>query len=156
MPLLAPATAALLIRHLRCYAAAGRSPLIRPGLLRRRGFTVGLATVMAGNLSVAEFFVIYPYWLQRTAGLTAFEAGVCFLPLSAGFLTAASLSDRFTARLGTRTIALGAALLSLGYLLLAAASSGSVSGARLAVQAAVLLVVGFGIGTLLTPRGYPP
>jgi MFS family permease len=137
--------------HLREVARRGGSPLIAPAVFRRRAFSVGLAVVIVFHLAVADFFVLYPYWLQRGRGLSALAAGLCFLPLSAGFLAASTAVKRTTARVGHQTLALGALALCAGYLLFALTVMRIGVGGPVAWLTPSLLVCGFGMGMVLGP-----
>jgi EmrB/QacA subfamily drug resistance transporter len=150
-PAAALVLALLLASHLRGVERSGGVPLIAPAVFRRRAFSVGLAIVIVFHLAVADFFVLYPYWLQQARGLSALAAGLCFLPLSAGFLAASAHAPRFVARLRHQTLAVGALLLGAGYLLFALTVARIGLAGSVAWLTPSLLVCGFGMGTVLGP-----
>ena len=106
--------------HQRKLAARGGSPLINLTLFRERAFTAGVVINLAYQLMMASFFLVLALFLQDGLGLSALQSGLIFLPLGLGYFAASVQSGKLAARLGPQVLALGALIVSAGYLLLAA------------------------------------
>ncbi|WP_261954512.1 MFS transporter [Streptomyces nigrescens] len=134
----------------RRVAARGRSPLVRPGLLRERAFAVGMVLVLLAYSGINSFFLVLSLTVQDGLGLDALGAGLFYLPFAAGFFTGSLVAGRL-ARYGKRLLRTGALVLGLGH----AVALGVVvlAGDTLTARslALPLLVVGLGNGVLVTP-----
>ncbi|WP_067473584.1 MFS transporter [Actinomadura hibisca] len=124
------------------------SPLVDLTLFRERGFTVGLLIQLAFTMGMAAYFLIFALYVQGGVGLDALGAGLIFMPMGAGYLTASLLAPRFVARLGRQAIALGGLLRAVGLASLLALVA---SGAALGWLVPALVVDGFGMGLALAP-----
>ena len=133
--------------HQRRRAASGRSPLVDPGLFASRGFSVGSMAALAFGLVPASFFFVLALFLQDGLGLSPLLSGEVFAAVGAGYFAAMMLATGLARRLGRQVLALGAAVVAAGALLLAAADGGT-SWAPLLPG---LAVTGFGIGLVLVP-----
>ncbi|HXJ24410.1 MAG TPA: MFS transporter [Streptosporangiaceae bacterium] len=133
--------------HQRRRAASGRSPLVDPGLFASRGFSVGSLAALAFGLVPASFFFVLALFLQDGLGLSPLLSGEVFAAVGAGYFAAMMLATGLARRLGRQVLALGAAVVAAGALLLAAADGGT-SWAPLLPG---LAVTGFGIGLVLVP-----
>jgi EmrB/QacA subfamily drug resistance transporter len=128
--------------------ARGGAPLLDPALLRDRGFTAGLLTQLVFWCGQASFFLVFALYLQQGRGLDALDAGLVFTILAAAYLVASVRAAELTARLGRRAPALGALTLATGHALLAASIAAS---GALAVLTPALLLIGAGMGLVITP-----
>jgi EmrB/QacA subfamily drug resistance transporter len=143
--------------HQRRRAASGRSPLVDPGLFASRGFSVGSLAALAFGLVPASFFFVLALFLQDGLGLSPLLSGEVFAAVGAGYFAAMMLATGLARRLGRQVLALGAAVVAAGALLLAAADGGTswapLSGAPLSWMPLLpgLAVTGFGIGLVLVP-----
>ena len=148
--------------HQRRRAASGRSPLVDPGLFASRGFSVGSLAALAFGLVPASFFFVLALFLQDGLGLSPLLSGEVFAAVGAGYFAAMMLATGLARRLGRQVLALGAAVVAAGALLLAAADGGSswapLSWAPLSWMPLSwmpllpgLAVTGFGIGLVLVP-----
>jgi EmrB/QacA subfamily drug resistance transporter len=133
--------------HQRRRAAAGRSPLVDPALFRSRSFSAGSLAALAFGLVPASFFFVLALFLQDGLGLSALLSGEVFAAVGVGYFAAMMLATGLARRLGRQVLALGAALVAAGALLLAVADGGG-SWAPLLPG---LAVTGFGIGLVLVP-----
>jgi MFS family permease len=133
--------------HQRRRAASGRSPLVDPGLFASRRFSVGSLAALAFGLVPASFFFVLALFLQDGLGLSPLLSGEVFAAVGAGYFAAMMLATGLARRLGRQVLALGAAVVAAGALLLAAADGGT-SWAPLLPG---LAVTGFGIGLVLVP-----
>ncbi|RLU87523.1 MFS transporter [Streptomyces griseocarneus] len=111
--------AALLLTAFTAWELRARAPVLPPALFRDRGFTLpnlaGMVTFF-GMFGVLLFLSVH---LQSFDGLSAYETGLRFLPLTAATALAAPLAGWVTGRYGARLpLAAGCAVSALGMLLL--------------------------------------
>jgi MFS family permease len=151
----APATLGVLAAGLVSLAAFGlvearvANPLVDLALLRNRAFAWlgGVGSISNGNWCIVIFCATL--YLQRVRGLSVFEAGVLFLPLSGG----AAIAGPISARLARHAAA--SRLMALGML----AASGAVAMMTLSsawsiwIPAFALTGVGLGLAYATTSAG---
>jgi EmrB/QacA subfamily drug resistance transporter len=137
--------------HQRRRRAAGRAPLVEPGLFRSRAFTAGLlvGVVFFGAMTALVFAL--GLHLQLGLGFGPLEAGLAQAPWAVGVVAGAVVSGTWLGRHGRPVLQLGAAVMAagLGLVLLAAVTTGgALSWGALAPG---LAVCGIGTGLLTTP-----
>jgi predicted MFS family arabinose efflux permease len=139
---------AVFARHQRRSAT---DPVVSPALLREPGFAAGLLTQLVFNLGQGSFFLVLAVHLQRDHGLDALGSGLLFTSIGAGYLVSSTTAHRVAARLGRRTIALGALAMAagLGLIGLAAAEVGTAGSAWWLAPG--LFVDGLGMGLVIAP-----
>ncbi|WP_338697595.1 MFS transporter [Streptomyces sp. Q6] len=144
---------ALLVAGAGFFAAFGRRqrvaphPLIRPSLLRNRGFTAGLLLGVVFFAAVAGLLYVVSLFLQDGLRRSPSEAALALVPLSAGIVVASIACYRLIGRFGRRLVLAGLCVTLLGTLCLLAlvADSGvDVGGWPLG---GCLFVIGVGMGT---------
>jgi len=144
------ATAVVLLgafaRYQQRLAARNGSPLINLALFRERAFSAGVVTNVVYQMMMASFFLVLALYLQDGRGLSALESGLIFLPLGLGYFAASAASVKLAQRLGRQVLALGALIVSAGYLLLAATASDSTGW-----LIPGLVVAGIGMGFAIAP-----
>jgi EmrB/QacA subfamily drug resistance transporter len=93
-------------------------PLVRLSIFRVR--TVRAANVVMFLVAAGLFAMFYfnTLYLQRVLGYTALEAGLAFLPFTAGIIIGAGLSQTLVPKLGARTVPLIGMPLAIAGLLL--------------------------------------
>ncbi|MFI9718493.1 MFS transporter [Streptomyces sp. NPDC052396] len=130
--------------------ARGGTPLIRPGLLRRRSFVVGMALVLLAYFGINSFFLVLSLTEQDGLGLDTMGAGLIYIPFAVAFFTGSLAAGRLT-RHGARILQAGALLAALGYALAIAVSVHQ--GPSLAAWdlAPSFVLIGAGNGLLVTP-----
>ena len=131
--------------HQRRLTANG-SPLVNLALFRERAFSAGVVTNLAYQMMMASFFLVLALFLQDGLGLSALQSGLIFLPLGLGYFAASMQSGKIAARLGPQVLAIGALIVSAGYLLLAAMLH---DGAGWLIPG--LVVSGVGMGLVIAP-----
>ncbi|MCF2130053.1 MFS transporter [Strepomyces sp. STD 3.1] len=135
-------------------ARSGGAPLVRPSLLRKRGFSLGLAVVVffySGNYGL---FLLLAYVFQDGLHLSPLGSGIAFLPLGVGFAGASMVGRRLVARYGKAVLVAGAGAMAVGYLvLIVTLLPGPAPDAPLAAlaMAPALLVAGAGGGLVAAP-----
>lgn len=126
-----------------------KAPLVRLGIFRVRslaGANLSMLAVMGGMFAVFYFASLY---VQQTLGFTPVQAGLAFLPLTAGIILFSVIAERSIARLGVRTIGLaGMAVAAVGLLLL---SRVTVDGTYVSDLLPGLLVMSAGLGLTFVP-----
>jgi len=105
---------ALTVLWERQLSRRGGQPLVDLELFRDRAFSAGLVVNFGLTFFFGSFMFILTLLLQAGLGQQPFHAGVENLPLAVTFTVMSILGPRFAARLGARSITLGAALAALG------------------------------------------
>jgi Na+/melibiose symporter-like transporter len=147
----APAILLAFAAQQRRLARDGGAPLLDPALFGERAFTAGLLTQLVFWCGQASFFLVLALYLQLGRGLDALSAGLVFTILAAAYLLASMKAPQLTQRLGRRLPALGALVLATGHALLAASVAGVGTTGPVGVLAPALLLVGTGMGLVITP-----
>jgi MFS family permease len=132
-------------------AAAGKEPLVRPGMLRNRQLNGGLLMFFFQYLVQAGVFFVVPLYLSVCLGLSALDTGVRLLPLSITLLAAAigiprflpGISPRLVVRTGLFSLLAGTVVL-LG---------GLDADAGPEIVLVPMLLIGLGIGALASQLG---
>jgi MFS family permease len=135
--------------YIRRREQAGKEPLLSTGLFKNRTSNLGLVTQNMQWLVLMGTSFVVAVFLQTVRGYNAIETGVIFTAATLGVLVSSLGAARFARRrtqktlmtAGFATTVAGIALL----LILVEASS------RVVAFAPGLLVIGLGIGTMLTP-----
>jgi EmrB/QacA subfamily drug resistance transporter len=131
----------------RRLARRNGEPLLDLPLFRDRTFSAGLAVNFALVFFFGSFMFVLTLLLQAGLGQSPLHAGIEALPLAVAFTVMSILSPRFSARLGSRAITLGASITTLGTIALAV--TGARYGAHLTgwdlAPATVLIGLGQGI-----------
>jgi len=126
-----------------------RNPLIRLNILRTRSLAVAdlvMLVVAAGMFGMFYFASLY---VQGVLNFSPLQAGLAFLPVTAGIITGAGLSQRFIPALGVRATAMGGmTLAAIGLLLL---SRIPVHGSYLADLLPGLMLMATGMGLTFVP-----
>ncbi|QKW18420.1 MFS transporter [Kitasatospora sp. NA04385] len=99
---------ALFALQQRRAAAAGREPLVAPGLLRKPAFTVGLGGIALFFGGLVGTQLVLTLFLQIGRHFTAGEAGLGNLPLAVGTAIGGAVSGAFLAdRIGRKVLQIG-------------------------------------------------
>ncbi len=140
--------AVVTLRYERRLGALGRQPLLDLSLLRVRSYRSGLVAGAAFMAYFASFMFTLTLLLQDRLGYSALQAGLVFAPMGVLFGTTSLLGFRLIRRYGSRVVAVGAAVVALGLLLIVweVAQPGRPGLAWLMVS---LLLVGGGNGLVL-------
>ena len=128
----------------RARARSKRAVLIDFSLFNIPTFRYG--NIAGAIVSLGEFGLLFalPLFLAAVQGYSAFETGLCFLPLALGAFFAAPMAPTLTKRYGARrVVTLGMGLEALGIAVVALLISPTATGLLLGVP---LLVYGFGVG----------
>ncbi|MEU3333965.1 MFS transporter [Streptomyces sp. NPDC006668] len=139
---------ALLLAGLALFAAfchrqrTAPEPLIRPTLLRNRGFTSGLILGVLAFAAVAGLLYVVSLYFQRGLGRSPAGTALGLIPLSAGIVVAAIACHRLIHRHGRRLVVAGLLLILAGCGCLAL-----LAGRGTWALVPPLLLTGLGMGT---------
>ena len=98
---------------------AGGDPLLNLALFRDRAFSAGLLLNFAALFFFGSFMFVLTLLLQSGLGLSPLHAGIVNLPLALTFIAMTLLGPKVAARIGPRSITLGAVFAVAGALVLA-------------------------------------
>ncbi|MEV5608051.1 MFS transporter [Streptomyces sp. NPDC052225] len=122
-------------------------PLIRPSLLRNRGFTAGLLLGVVFFAAVAGLLYVVSLFLQEGLRMSPSEAALALVPLSAGIVVASIACYRLIGRFGRRLVLAGLCVTLAGTLSLLALVANSGVDVGSWDLGGGLFVVGVGMGT---------
>jgi EmrB/QacA subfamily drug resistance transporter len=105
---------ALTVSWERRLARRGGEPMLDLPLFRERAFSAGLAVNFGLVFFFGSFMFVLTLLLQAGLGQQPLRAGIEALPLAAAFTTMSILSPRLAARLGPRSVTIGAVIAALG------------------------------------------
>jgi Na+/melibiose symporter-like transporter len=97
----------------------GGEPLLNMALFRDRAFSAGLLLNFTVLFFFGSFMFVLTLLLQSGLGLSPLHAGIVNLPLALTFIAMTLLGPKAAARLGPRSITLGAGFATLGAVALA-------------------------------------
>ena len=126
-----------------------RHPLIRLGIFRMRSITGANAAMLlvAGGMFAMFFFA--SIYVQEVLGYSALRAGLAFLPVTAGIIAGAGLSQQLIRRVGVRAVGLtGMSIAAVGLILL---SRIPVAGTYLGDLLPGLMIMSVGMGLTFVP-----
>jgi EmrB/QacA subfamily drug resistance transporter len=140
---------ALLLAGFFVIEARHRSPLIRLGILRTRSLAgADLVMLLVASGMFAMFFFASLY-VQGVLGYSPLRAGLAFLPVTAGIIFGAGLSQQLIRRFGVRAVAMsGMTLAATGLFVL---SGVPVGGTYLGSLLPGLLTMSLGMGLTFVP-----
>jgi EmrB/QacA subfamily drug resistance transporter len=124
-------------------------PLVRLGIFRLRsiaGANSAMLVVAGGMFAIFFFASLY---VQQILGFSPIEAGLGFLPLTAGIVLASGLAQQLVARIDVRWVAMaGMAIGAVGLLLLSRVSA---DGSYVSDVLPGILVMSVGLGLTFVP-----
>jgi Na+/melibiose symporter-like transporter len=135
--------AAFVLREMRA-----KYPLLDLSFFKRRRFTVGATALSLQSLALAGLMFGFTLYLQFVQGYSPLEAGIRFLPLAAGLMVGARLSERLVHYFGTTRVIAGGLLLMAATLPLIMLWQ---SDSPYWLVGVVLAAVGFGVGNVAAP-----
>jgi EmrB/QacA subfamily drug resistance transporter len=140
---------ALLLAGFVAVEARSVAPLVPLRLFRSRALSVSSGALALSGAGFLSMFFLTAIYLQQVRGDSALEAGVHFLPMGAAAIIGAVLASQLVHKLGTRTVQLAGAVLSVAGLLLL--SRAGVSGNYVTELMPGLVLFGLGIISLGVP-----
>ena len=117
-------------------------------LFRNRRFSAASGAIALAFFALFGTIFFLTQYLQSVLGYGAFESGLRLMPVAAGLILGGPLSAKLAERVGTkRVVGAGLALVAVGLTMLSGAEVDSGYG----LIAAVLLVLGLGMGLTMAP-----
>ncbi len=136
----------------RRYGRRGRQPVIALDLFRLRSYSLGAALALLYFAGFTSIFFIFTLYLQNGLGYSALLAGLAITPFAVGSAAGALVGGRLVTRLGRPLVALGLALVTVGFVATVIAV-GLEPGKAVALATALpLLVAGVGSGFSISPN----
>src|SRR5204862_1307323 len=126
-----------------------RAPLIRLDIFRTRSLSTanGAMLLVASGLFAMFFFA--SLYTQQLRGYSPIQAGLAFLPFTAGIVIGAGLAQQFITRVGVRTVTLaGLSIATVGMLLF---TQLSLTGSYLGELFPAVIVTSIGMGLTFVP-----
>jgi MFS family permease len=93
------ALAAFVVNELRA-----SNPLVPMSILRVKGVAVADATQLVAVAGFLPMFFFLTLYMQTVLHYSPIQTGVAYLPLTAGFIVASSISSQLFARIGTKPL----------------------------------------------------
>jgi EmrB/QacA subfamily drug resistance transporter len=159
---LAPLAAGLALLGAFCawaLAPGDRRPVVDIRLLGLRSLGTAAAVLFGAGAAIYAAMFLLPLYYQQLRGESVLHAGLLLIPQGLGSLAARFLVARLVARLGARLVTIGSFLLAAAATVPFALAGPHTS---LWLLGALLLIRGFGIGTVPVPpisvayRDVPP
>jgi EmrB/QacA subfamily drug resistance transporter len=124
------------------------NPLVPMTILRVKGVAAADATQMVAIAGFLPLFFFLTLYMQTVLDYSPIQTGLAYLPLTAGFIIAATVSSQLFARIGTKPVVLvGSAIATGGLYWL---SRIPVDGAYVSDILPGLLVISIGLGAMFT------
>jgi EmrB/QacA subfamily drug resistance transporter len=95
-----------------------KAPLVRLSIFRVRSLLTANTAMFLAMSGMFAMFFFNTLYIQQVLGYGPLEAGLAFLPFTAGIMISASLASQFAPRIGVRPVAVGGFLLSVAGLAL--------------------------------------
>jgi EmrB/QacA subfamily drug resistance transporter len=145
----APVFAVFARRQMRL-AAAGRAPLVEPGIFAKRSYVAGVGFAVVFLAAMGALFTV-GVMLQIGLGFGPMQASLTMAPWALGALIGSAFAAMTMARLGRVLLHIGLTLMGIGVVGLAVAYQ--LAGAQIgfAALAGPLLVGGAGMGMIFVP-----
>src|SRR6266487_2345001 len=125
-----------------------RNPLVPLSILKVKGVAAADATQLVAIAGFLPMFFFLTLYMQTVLGYSPIQTGVAYLPLTGGFIIAASISSQLFARIGTKpVVVLGTVVSAAGLYWL---SLIPVNGSYVSDILPGLLTVSIGLGGVFT------
>jgi EmrB/QacA subfamily drug resistance transporter len=124
------------------------NPLVPPSIFRVKGIAVADATQMVAVAGFLPMFFFLTLYMQTVLHYSPIQTGIAYLPLTGGFIIAASISSQLFARIGTKPVILVGAVIATGGLYWL--SLIPVDGSYVSDILPGLLIASIGLGGLFT------
>jgi EmrB/QacA subfamily drug resistance transporter len=126
-----------------------RHPLVRLGIFRMRSITGANASMLLVAAGMFALFFFASIYVQEVLGYSALRAGLAFLPVTAGIIIGAGLSQQLIRRVGVRAVGLvGMCIAATGLIVL---SRIPVAGTYLGDLLPGLMIMAVGMGLTFVP-----
>ena len=136
--------------HIRSRERAGKEPLLSTSLFRVRTSNLALVTQNIQWLMLMGISFTVSVFLQIVRGYSAIETGLVFTAATAGILISSLLAERLAGKYAQRTLIVGGFITTLAGIVLLLVLA-QISSNVLVVLLPGLLLIGLGVGGMLTP-----
>jgi EmrB/QacA subfamily drug resistance transporter len=126
-----------------------KAPLVRLSIFRVRSLLTANTAMFLAMSGMFAMFFFNTLYIQQVLGYGPLEAGLAFLPFTAGIMVSASLASQFATRIGVRPVAVAGFLLTAAGLGLL--TQLPVDGSYLANVLPALLLSSLGMGAVFMP-----
>jgi EmrB/QacA subfamily drug resistance transporter len=126
-----------------------RAPLVRLAILRVRSLTAGNIVMFLVASGLFAMFFFNSLYLQRVLGYKPLEAGLAFLPFTAGIIASAGVASKYAPRIGVRPVAVGGMLVTAAGMLLLTRMP--VGGSYVPDVLPSLVITSLGLGCVFVP-----
>jgi EmrB/QacA subfamily drug resistance transporter len=143
------ALAAVLLASFVVIELRAKAPLVRLSIFRIRSLLTANVSMFLAASGIFAMFFFNTLYLQRVLGYGPLEAGLAFLPFTAGVMVSAGLASQFAPRVGVRPVAaVGMLLTTAGLLLL---TQLPVDGSYVADVLPAIVLSSLGMGAVFMP-----
>jgi EmrB/QacA subfamily drug resistance transporter len=129
--------------------ARSAAPLVPLKLFRSRSLSTSSVALALNGAGFLSMFFLTAIYLQQVRGDSALQAGLHFLPMGFAAILAAVVASQLVSRIGTRTVQLAGAVLSIAGLVLL--SRADATGSYAAELLPGLILFGMGIISVGVP-----
>ena len=126
-----------------------KAPLVRLSIFRVRSLLTANAAMFLAMSGMFAMFFFNTLYIQQVLGYGPLEAGLAFLPFTAGIMISASLASLFAPRIGVRPVAIAGFVLAAGGLVLL--TQLPVHGSYAANVLPAILLSSLGMGAVFMP-----
>jgi EmrB/QacA subfamily drug resistance transporter len=147
VPIVSMALGASLFGGFCLRQASAADPLIKPSLLKNKGFTSGLILGLAYFAAINGLFYVCSLFLQTALGLSPSHAAIGLAPAMVGIMVSSFLGRPLIPVLGRRLVFIGLIATLIGIAGLWATVTANGTGVSVWLLAPSLLVMGAGMGT---------
>jgi MFS family permease len=150
VPIASLAAGAALFAAFAARQRLAADPLIKPSLLKNRGFTSGLILALAFFAAIAGLSYVVSLFFQLALHYSPDRAAISMTPLAFGFIGAAGIARPFVQKLGRALVVIGLAVTLVGAFGLWATVLAEGTGTSGWLTVPSLLVLGLGMGAVIT------
>jgi EmrB/QacA subfamily drug resistance transporter len=126
-----------------------KAPLVRLSIFRTRSLTAANVTMFLVGAGLFAMFFFNSLYLQRVLGYGPLDAGLAFLPFTAGIILSAGFASNFAPKLGVRPVAIGGMIVTIAGMLLL--TQLPVDGSYVSDVLPALVLTSLGLGCVFVP-----
>jgi len=141
--------AAILLVSFVVIEQRSKAPLVRLSIFRIRSLSTANATMFLVGSGLFAMFFFNTLYIQRVLGYGPLEAGLAFLPFTAGIMVSAGLASQFAPRVGVRPVAIVGMIVTIAGLLYLTRIQANGTYAQDVLPA--LLLTALGLGAVFVP-----
>ena len=129
----------------------GKTPLVVPTILRRRGYVAGLLVALGFLGAMGGITLAFNVMYQSGLGFTPLDSALAAVAIPVLAVAGSIMSSMLLAKLGRTTMHIGIAVMAIGVGITIVVLRGAGAGLSAWDTAAPLAVVGFGMGMVFVP-----